>query len=186
MNKIKRACIKFAPMKFTMFSLLATFGIVAVTQAADVSVKLTEVHLCCEACVNGANKAVAKVKGVTAVVDEKSETVTLTAASTAMLQKATDALVAGGFFGKSSDSSVKLTADTGAKGEKVQTLKVEGVHLCCGECASAVNRAIKTVPGATAHTAKKNAKSFEVTGDFNDKEFFEALQKQGLSGHVAK
>ena len=173
-------------MKITILSLLATFGIVAATQAADVSVKLTEVHLCCKACVTGANKAVATVKGVTAVPDEESETVTLTAADTATLQKAADALVAAGYFGKSSDASIKLVADTGAKGAKVQTLKVEGVHMCCGECASAVGRAIKAVPGATGHTAKKNAKSFEVTGDFNDKEFFDALQKQGLNGRVAK
>lgn len=173
-------------MKITVLSLLTTFGIVAATQAADVSVKLTEVHLCCKACVTGANKAVATVKGVTSVADEDTETVTLTAADTATLQKATDALIAAGYFGKSSDANIKLVTDTGAKGEKVQTLKVEGVHMCCGECASAVGRAIKNVPGAKEHTARKNAKSFEVTGDFNDKEFFEALQKQGLSGRVAK
>jgi hypothetical protein len=35
-------------------------------------------------------------------------------------------------------------------------------------------------------TAKKGAKSFEVTGDFNDKEAFAALQKAGLTGKVAK
>ena len=173
-------------MKITILSLLTIIGLVIPSQAADVSVKLTDVHLCCKACVTGANKAVATVKGVTAVADEESETVTLTAADNASLQKATDALVASGYFGKSTSPDIKFAADTGAKGEKVKTLKVEGVHMCCGACANAVTRAIKDVPGATAHTAKKNAKSFEVTGDFNDKDFFDALQKQGLTGKVAK
>ena len=111
---------------------------------------------------------------------------TLTGPTTAAVQKAADAVVAAGYFGKSSDPNIKLTAETGAKGEKVQTLKVEGVHLCCGECVSALSRAIKTVPGATGHTAKKNSKTFEVTGDFNDKELFDALHKHGLNGKVSK
>jgi copper chaperone CopZ len=173
-------------MKLKVVGLLISFGFVAGLEAADVSVKLTDVHLCCKECVNGVKRSVAAVKGVTAVADEDSETVTLTAGDTATLQKAADALVTGGYFGKSSDPSIKLSATTGAKGEKVQTLKIEGVHLCCGECASAVGRAVKAVPGATGHTAKKNAKSFEVTGDFNDQEFFEALHKHGLNGRVTK
>jgi copper chaperone CopZ len=68
----------------------------------------------------------------------------------------------------------------------VQTLKLEGVHLCCGKCVSTVDKAVKSVAGVKEHTAKKNAESFEVTGDFNDKEVFDALQKAGLTGKVAK
>jgi copper chaperone CopZ len=60
------------------------------------------------------------------------------------------------------------------------------VHLCCGKCVTAVDEAVKSVPGVKAHTAVKNAKTFEVTGDFNDKEVFTALQKAGLTGHAAK
>ena len=109
---------------------------------------------------------------------------TLTGPDTATVQKAADALVKAGYFGKSSD--VKMQATTGAKGEKVKSLTVEGPHLCCGKCVKAVDEALKGVPGATAHTATKGAKSFQVTGDFNDKDLFTALQKEGLSGHVAK
>jgi len=112
--------------------------------------------------------------------------VTLTAADAATAQKAADALVAAGYFGTCNDSGVKLTAVSGAKGEKVPSLKVEGVHLCCGKCVKAVDRAVQSVAGAKEHTAVKGAKSFEVTGDFNDQELFTALQKQGLTGKVAK
>ena len=68
----------------------------------------------------------------------------------------------------------------------MQTLKLEGVHLCCGKCVSAVDKAVKSVSGVKEHTAKKNAATFEVTGDFNDQEVVEALQKAGLTGKVAK
>ena len=46
----------------------------------------------------------------------------------------------------------------------------------------AVNEALGTVPGVTGNTAAKGAKTFEVTGDFNDKEVFDALQKAGFTG----
>jgi copper chaperone CopZ len=136
--------------------------------------------------VTGAEKAVAGVKGVTASVDQDAETVSLTGPDSATVQKAADALVAAGYFGKSGDAGVKLAADTGAKGKKVQTLKLEGVHLCCGKCVSAVDKAVKSVSGVKEHTAKKDAKTFEVTGDFNDQEVVDALHKAGLTGKVAK
>ena len=45
---------------------------------------------------------------------------------------------------------------------------------------------MKSVPGVKEQTAKKNAESFEVTGDFNDKEVTDALQKAGFTGKVAQ
>jgi copper chaperone CopZ len=155
-------------------------------RAADVSVTITDVHICCPSCVKGAEKAVANVSGLTATVDQDAETVTLSAADTATLQKGADALVGAGFFGKSSDATVKINAETGAKDEKMKSLKIEGVHLCCGKCVKAVNEVLATVPGVTGNTAVKGAKSFEVTGDFNDKAVFDALQKEGLTGHEGK
>jgi copper chaperone CopZ len=154
--------------------------------AADTSVKVSEVHLCCQNCVKGVQTAVSKVEGVTATADRDAGTVTLTGPDKAKVQKAADALVAAGYFGKSSDPSIKISDATGAKGKKVQSMKVEGVHLCCGKCVTAVDDALKTVPGVKSHTAVKNAKSFDVTGDFNDKEVFSALQKAGLTGQAGK
>jgi len=122
---------------------------------------------------------------ITATVDKHSETVTLSG-DKAAVQKAADALVAAGYFGKSSDAGVKINADSGVSGKKVQTLKIEGVHLCCGKCVSSVDKAVKSVAGVKEHTAKKNADSFEVTGDFNDKDVIEALHNAGLNGKVAK
>ena len=155
------------------------------TPAAEVTSKISDVHLCCKGCVNGVEKAVSEVDGAKAAVDADAGTVTLSGADTATVQKAADALVKAGYFGKA-EGDVKLDPTTGATGQKVQTLKIEGTHLCCGKCVKAVDRAVKATPGAKEHTAVKGAKSFDVTGDFNDKDLLTALQKEGLTGKVAK
>ena len=173
-------------MKYLIASIAAAFALSLSVQAAEVSTKLTDVHLCCQSCVKGVAKAVEKIPAVTATADMDEGTVSLTGPDAATVQKAADALVAAGYFGKSSNPDIKVATDTGAKGEKVQSLKVEDVHLCCGKCVKAVNTALESVPGVKANTATKGAKSFEVTGDFNDQEVFAALQKAGLTGHAGK
>jgi len=173
-------------MKKLFLSAIIASALALSAQAADVSTKISDVHLCCQSCVKGVEKAVANVNGVTATVDKDAGTVTLTGPDAASVQKAAAALVAAGYFGKSSEAGIKMAADTGAKGKKVQTLKLEGVHLCCGKCVTAVDKAVKSVSGVKEHTAVKNAKSFEVTGDFNDQEVVDALHNAGLTGKVAK
>lgn len=152
----------------------------------DVTVTLSNVHLCCDKCVKGANKAVSSVDGATAAVDKTARTIAITAPDAATAQKVADALVKAGFFGESSDASVKVDASTGAKGEKVQTLTVQGVHLCCPKCVKAVHEAVMGVSGVTGETAQKGAESFTVTGDFNDADVFAALQKAGLTGKAGQ
>ena len=178
--------IKSDLMQNSITSIVIACALTLSAGAAHVTAKITGVHLCCKGCVTGVEKAVATVKGATASVDADAETVSLTGPDAATVQKAADALVAAGYFGKSGDAGVKMTADTGAKGKQVQSLKLEGVHLCCGKCVSAVDKAVKSVSGVKEHTAKKNAETFEVTGDFNDKEVVEALHNAGLTGKVAK
>jgi copper chaperone CopZ len=173
-------------MKTLAVSIVAAFALTLVTNAADSTAKISEVHLCCKSCVTGVEKAVGKVPDAKAEVDQDAGTVTLSGPDAATVQKAADALVAAGYFGKASDGNVKLANETGAKGKKAKTLKVEGVHLCCGKCVKAVDKVTASVPGVKSHTATKGAKSFEVTGDFNDKEFMTALQKEGLTGKVAE
>jgi len=155
-------------------------------RAADVSVKLTDVHLCCQSCVKGVQKAVGQVPGVTAEADMDEGTVNLVGPDTATVQKAVDALTAAGYFGKCSDASIKVNTDTGAKDQKVHSLQVDGVHLCCGKCVKSVNAALSTVSGVTTNTATKGAKSFTITGNFNDKEAFTALQNAGLTGKAGQ
>jgi len=169
-------------MKNILASVIIGFALSISAWAADVTAKISGVHLCCKSCVTGVEKALGGVQGVTVAVDKDARTVSLTGPDTATVQKGANALVAAGYFGKSSDASIKIAADTGAKGKKVQSLKVQGVHLCCPKCVTAVTEALNPVAGVKGNTATKGAKSFEVTGDFNDKEVFAALQKAGLAG----
>ena len=154
-------------------------------QAADSNVKLTGVHLCCPSCVKGVDKAVSSVPGVSAQADKETGTVTITAPDKAAAQKGVDALVAAGYFGTSSSPDIKVTDKTGAEKGKTKSLKITGVHLCCGKCATAVNDAVTKVKGVKASTATKGSDSFEVTGDFKAKPVFAALNKAGFSGKVA-
>ena len=117
----------------TLASVLLTLG--WSVQAADTTtVKLSNVHLCCNSCVKGVEKAVSRVNGVTAQSDKEAGTVTITAPDKVAAKMAIKALVAAGYFGTSTDPDLKPKDKSGAKDQKVQTLKVTGVHLCCNKC----------------------------------------------------
>ena len=173
-------------MKRIAFAFIALFSFSLAAFGEDSSAKIGDVHLCCKGCVTGVEKAVGKVPDVKAEVDQDAGTVTLTGPNAEAVQKAADEMVAAGYFGKASDNSVKISADTGAKGEAVTKARVEGVHLCCGKCVKAVDKAVSSTKGAKSHNATKGAKTFEVTGEFNDKDLAAALQKEGLTGKISK
>jgi len=166
---------------FTSILLLA-LGSAA---AADSSLKLTKVHLCCPSCVKGIDKAVAGLPGVSAQCDKDAGTVTVTAPDQATAQKAVDRIVDAGYFGASSDPAIKVSDKSGAPKGKLTTLKISGVHLCCGKCVTSVNEALSKVKGVKGNTAAKGADSFEVTGDFKAKPVFAALNKAGFAGKAA-
>ena len=153
---------------------------------AETTVKLSNVHLCCKGCVTGVETALGKVSGASARCDSAAGTVELTAPDKATAQQAVDAIVSAGYFGTSSDPGIKVIDRSGAKDESVKSLKVAGVHLCCSKCVKAVNQALTTVKGVSGNTAAVDAESFEVTGDFNAKAVFAALNKAGLAGSVGK
>lgn len=153
--------------------------------AADTSVTLSDVHLCCGSCVTGVAKAVGPVTGAKAECDTDKKTVTITAPDNATAQKAVDALTAAGYFGKSSNAAIKVDAATNAPDGKVTSLEITGVHLCCGSCVTTVKGILEKLPGVTGNTVKSRATSFTVTGDFNAKAVFDELQKAGLTGKAA-
>lgn len=171
-----------AAMKLQILSIIV-LGFVTSTAFAEETVTLSGVHNCCKKCTEGLNKAVAKAPGVTAKIDKS--TVALTAGSAEDLQKAVDAIVAAGYTGTSDSDKVKVNAATAAD-EKVTSLTVTGVHLCCGKCVTAADKAVKSVAGVKSDTAAKGAESFKVEGDFNAKEVMAALDKAGFTGKAEK
>ena len=64
-------------MKKLLLSASIASALIVSAGAAEVSTKISDVHLCCQGCVKGAEKAVNGIKGLTAAVDQDAETVTL-------------------------------------------------------------------------------------------------------------
>jgi copper chaperone CopZ len=170
--------------KLTIASLVAALALVVSAQAES-SVKLSNVHLCCNSCVKGIEKAAGTVSGATVASDKDAGTVTVTAADKETVQKTVNAIVKAGYFGSSSDESIKVKASKGSA-DKVASVKVEGVHLCCKKCVKAVNEALGGVAGFKSTDAVEKQDSFTVTGDVSPKDVMAALNKAGLSGMVAK
>lgn len=160
----------------------AALSLTTTTGSAE-TVKLSDVHLCCKSCVKGVQRSVAKVKGVTSEIDKGAGTVTLTG-SEADLKKALAAISRGGFSGQS-DGKLKVPTAK-VKAGKVKSLKIQGVHLCCGGCTKGVKKALATVDGVSGNTARNKAKAFEVTGHFEPQAVLDALAKAGFNGRVAK
>jgi copper chaperone CopZ len=169
----------------SIFLLSGITLLAARAATADSTVTLSGVHLCCDNCVKGVATAVTPVKGATAVCDKSAGTIVLTAADKGTIQKAVDALTAAGYFGKSSDATVKVDASSGAPDGKVKTLEVTGVHLCCNSCVTAMKDVISKIDGIKTETVKSKATSFTLTGDFDPKSFIAELQKAGLTAKVS-
>ena len=98
--------------------------------------------------------AVHDVDGVKATCDQEKSTVTISASDDDAAQKALDALAAHGFHGDTGNSTLKIKEDSGVTAGKVTSMKLGGIHNCCGSCNKAIEKAIKKVDGVTGDTAK--------------------------------
>jgi copper chaperone CopZ len=150
---------------------LASGSFTAAAAAAETKVTMEKTHLCCTACVKGAEKAVSSVAGAAVACDQAAGMITITAADAATAQKAVDALLAAGYTGKTTGAQTK--EDSGAPDGKVKSATVSGFHNCCRKCTTSLNDVLKAVPGAKGEVAAK-ATTVAVTGDFDAK----ALVKQ--------
>jgi hypothetical protein len=144
------------------------------TAASAAETTLTGVHNCCNSCKKGIDAAVTGA-GATAKIDKS--TITVTAADDAVVKKAVDALLAAGYYGEGAPA-VPAPSDAKAK-----SVTVENIHLCCGKCVDAFNKAV-TAAGATKTDAAKNAKTVVVQGDISPKDVLDALHKAGFNATV--
>jgi periplasmic mercuric ion binding protein len=169
-------------MKFaSLLSLAGAFLFVGAGAArAETKVELKGTHLCCGQCVKAVGDILKKIDGVSGKCDQKAGTVTITAKDDESAQKAVDALAAGGFHGTTDSDKIKVKDDSGVSKGKVKTLTVTGVHDCCGQCNNAIKKAIKTVDGVKADTAKAKGDTFEITGDFEAEDVIKALNAAGF------
>ena len=70
-------------MKNFVASIMIACALTLSARAADVTAKISDVHLCCQGCVKGVEKAVGEIQGATASVDKDAGTVSLTGPDTA-------------------------------------------------------------------------------------------------------
>src|SRR4051812_3831478 len=105
--------------------------------APTTEVTIKGVHLCCQSCSDGAESALEGIKGVSKPgTDRNTKLITFQAESKEAAQEGIKALAKEGFYGTALFGKEELKwPDSGAKkGNKVPTVVIEGVHLCCGAC----------------------------------------------------
>jgi copper chaperone CopZ len=169
-------------------AVVAVGGICARTQAqsdkdpAPAIVTLSEVHLCCGACVKAVEKA-ARIDGVQAEVSQDEGTAVLTGATYRDIQKSLDEIAKAGFSGKIEDDTqagkVKF-AEIKTPDGNVKKLAVRHIHNCCRGCSDAIIEAIESVDGISSHTVKPKATEFVVEGDFDAGAVVEAITNAGF------
>src|SRR5205823_4962194 len=109
---------------------------------AEVTVKLTNMHICCGGCTKGIKKAVEGLDAVKVDVDQDAEETTVTGADAAAVQKAVDAIVSAGYHATVvGEGATVKSAD--APAGKVKSLKVSNAHNCCGACNTAIRKALQ-------------------------------------------
>jgi hypothetical protein len=176
-------------MRFLSVGLLA--GLIALSNAGQSFADKVEVkgpHICCPQCVSVAKGLLAKVDGVSdATADAKTKTITFTAKDAAATKAGIDALTKGGFSGKatSDGKEVKVEFPAVAKGDKVATVVVKDVHVCCGAC----QKAIKGLFEGSTVTFDGKGPQRTVTiegGDLYRGTALEALRKAGFNGTPEK
>ena len=170
-------------MNRTALRLVALLAPVALASwaGAEATATISKTHLCCNNCLQGVAKAVKPVTGATAKCDRTAQTITITAADEATVQKAVDAISAAGYFGKC--EGAKMTDDSGAKAGEVPSAEISGLHNCCNKCTTTINDTIKAA-GAKG-TAKSKQTTFTVTGPFDPVKLVQAFNDAGFSVKVA-
>jgi periplasmic mercuric ion binding protein len=170
-----------------MKTLLAIGMLILVSGVARAETKVVlKTHLCCGQCVDAVDNILKKMEGVTGECDQKAGKVTMTAKDEATVQKALDALAAGGFHGTTDNKDLKIKDDSGVVNGKVKTLTVEGVHNCCPLCNKSINAAVGKVEGVTGNTSKAKSGTFDVTGEFKAEDLVKALNDAGFHVKVKK
>jgi copper chaperone CopZ len=157
--------------------------VIAAAAQAEVKVTISKSHLCCPACFKAVDETLKDVDGVKHETSKADKTITITAQDEKSAQAAIDALAKAGFHGKTDVEALtfkKVETPEGA----VKRLEVSGIHNCCGQCTSAIKKAVEGVKGVQANTCKPRETTFVVEGDFSAAELVESLLTVGFHCQV--
>jgi copper chaperone CopZ len=147
---------------------------------AEVTVTISEMHLCCGACVKAVETSIEKVEGATVKVDQDASSADVTTTDRKTARLALGAIARAGFHGQTDNDKLKMPDNSGVKQGMIERLELVGVHNCCGGCNRAIKAAIATVDGVEADTAKAKSSTFVVEGKFDGLALVAALNKAGF------
>lgn len=170
-----------------LFSLVCFNAVLLFVSSASAETKVTVsgTHLCCGACIKAVDTTLKDMAGVKFKSDQGAKSIEITADSDAAAQKAIDALADAGFYGKLDNDKIKyktVAADDAA----TEKIEVSGVHNCCGQCTSAIKKAVTSVSGVTGTNIKNKDTTFAVEGKFKSSEVVKALLDAGFYVQVKK
>lgn len=159
---------------------------VDVKKGEAITVTLSDVHLCCRGCSEAAEEGAGGPlpNGVSIKADRDEGTVKVTANSKEDMEAALNSVYAAGFYGESDNPDLGIKAleknDT-----KVDSLELDGLHLCCKKCVRPFLEAVKSVKGVENCTAATDDTSTTITGKgFSTYEVLQAIRKAGYGAQV--
>jgi copper chaperone CopZ len=164
--------------------VLLAVGFIMGADDAKVTVTVNEMHVCCGACIKAIEKAVAKVPGVEAKVEQESGEegegmATLSAANYETIQKAIDEIAKAGFHGDLDSDKVKFAAIKTEPGN-VKKLEIANIHNCCKGCSKHIEEALGEVKGVTTKSVEPKKSSFVIEGDFDPADVVKELTEAGF------
>jgi copper chaperone CopZ len=155
----------------------------AVAARAETKVTVSGTHLCCGACIKAVDTTLKDMPGVKFKSDQSAKTIEITADSDQAAQKAIDALGDAGFYGKLDNDKIKYKPVQSAS-VAVEKVEVSGIHNCCGQCTSAIKKAVTSVSGVSGTSVKNKDTTFTVEGKFQPGDVVKALLDAGFYAQV--
>ncbi len=167
--------------QFASLAVIASLFVWTSLAQAESKVEVKQLHMCCSGCAEEVENILKKVEGLSDIqVTRKTRTATFSAPSSAVAQKALDALAENGFYGQVSDKGIAFKNDSGVKKEKVTSLTLTGFHNTCPGCVKSFRVALKKVDGVTGDDCKPSVTTCTVKGNFDAVALVEALNKEGF------
>jgi periplasmic mercuric ion binding protein len=164
---------------------VAALFLLSRSAAAETKVTVSDTHLCCRQCVQAVDATLKDMPGVKHTANQGAKTIEIVADSDEAAQKAIDALATAGFYGKLNNDKLKYKP-VAADDASVEKLEVSGLHNCCGQCTTAIKKAVSSVSGVKEPTLKARETSFAVEGKFKPGEVVKALLDAGFYVQVKK
>ncbi len=150
---------------------------------AETKVTVSGTHLCCGACIKAVDTTLKEVGGVKFQSDQAAKTIEITADNDEAAQKAIDALATAGFYGKLDNDKIKYKPVQSGSAA-VEKVEVSGIHNCCGQCTTAIKKAVTSVSGVSGTNIKNKDTTFVVEGKFQPGDVAKALLDAGFYAQV--